>query len=587
MAGATIKRIRIERYKGVEASNWYPAPGLNLVLGGGDVGKTTLLDAVALLFSPTNAVNVAETDFYRRDADQGFLIEATISVPPDAGLDQHAAFTWPWVWNGVEPIVPPAPEEEGEPAGPGDQVYLVRVRASADLELNWEVVQPPDEETITFSTKMRRDIGVIRLLGDDRNDRDLRLVYGSALDRLFSDSTLRSRIGQLVAEIDLQNALGTDGAKTLADLGKQLKDAALPGDLSLGLTSSQGLSIGALIGLLAKKDEIALPLANWGAGTRRLAALQIAAAHGSDASIRVIDEIERGLEPYRLRALVTFLMDEGRQCFVTTHSAVAIAAADRAALWYVDIEGNIGGLDKDKIENQQARDPETFLSRVAVIAEGKTEVGFLTVLLEAAFQGDPLDHGVRVCYGEGNESTLRLLQALSSAGLAFGGLADNEGKNPVLWRGLKTELGNRLLQWEDGSTEENVIAAISNELLPRLLKTEDGTRHGERSWTLATRLNIAETDFPSIESALEAQGKTLREVIVAAATGSKEGAPDSLGKQWQSHGKIWFKTVRGGRELARTAVRLGAWENLKPRLLPLINALLDSAGREPLDDLSP
>lgn len=48
----------------------------------------------------------------------------------------------------------------------------------------------------------------------------------------------------------------------------------------------------------------------------------------------------------------------------------------------------MGALPRDKIAPQQRRDPETFLARVAVIAEGPTEVGFLQYLLEK-----PLLHG--------------------------------------------------------------------------------------------------------------------------------------------------------------------------------------------------
>ena len=263
MAGATIKKLTIERYRGIASLTWRPSPGLNLILGGGDVGKTTLLDAISLLFSPTNSTSVGETDFTNRDHEQGFSIEATIAAPPEAGLDHHSAFAWPWMWDGSDPVVPPD-AETGDAANPTDQVYVVRVRASQDLELQWEVVQPAEETVANFSTTMRRGVGVIRLMGDDRNDRDLRLVYGSALDRLFDDSALRARIAQLVAEVDLNGALGEDGSSILSALGDRLKEAALPGDLSMGLTSSQGLSIGALIGLLASSGDTSLPLSCWG-----------------------------------------------------------------------------------------------------------------------------------------------------------------------------------------------------------------------------------------------------------------------------------------------------------------------------------
>ena len=41
---------------------WCPGKGVNVILGGGDVGKTTVLDAIGLLFSPTSASNISDTD---------------------------------------------------------------------------------------------------------------------------------------------------------------------------------------------------------------------------------------------------------------------------------------------------------------------------------------------------------------------------------------------------------------------------------------------------------------------------------------------------------------------------------------------
>jgi len=67
------------------------------------------------------------------------------------------------------------------------------VRGTEDLEVAHEVLQP-DGTADHLSVELRRAIGLVRLGGDDRNDRDLRLVQGSALDRLLSDRASRSRM---------------------------------------------------------------------------------------------------------------------------------------------------------------------------------------------------------------------------------------------------------------------------------------------------------------------------------------------------------------------------------------------------------
>lgn len=44
----TLLRLQISRFRGIEALDWYPYLGLNLILGGGDVGKAAI--------SPTQGV---------------------------------------------------------------------------------------------------------------------------------------------------------------------------------------------------------------------------------------------------------------------------------------------------------------------------------------------------------------------------------------------------------------------------------------------------------------------------------------------------------------------------------------------------
>ena len=79
----TIRVLTIERFRGIKALAWRPGPGLNVILGGGDVGKTTILDAIALLLSPTNFGTLSDTDYYGRKIQDGFAVEAVMTLPSD------------------------------------------------------------------------------------------------------------------------------------------------------------------------------------------------------------------------------------------------------------------------------------------------------------------------------------------------------------------------------------------------------------------------------------------------------------------------------------------------------------------------
>lgn len=583
---AVIRQLKIEYYRGIESLTWNPEPGMNVILGGGDVGKTTILEAISLLLSPSNSLILAESDYWRRVTDNEFLIRAVITLPDHSDIGDQPKFNWPWHWNGENAVPPVVPEGADDIPDVDDPVYCLQVRGNADLEISWEILQPSDELD-TLSPAVRKGIGIVRLGGDDRNDRDLRLVYGSALDRLLSDKGLRARLGRHLADVDLNTDLSEEARDALGNLDTQLQQQSLPHGLELGLTSSQGLSIGALTGLLATHSEgVKLPLSSWGSGTRRMATLQIASATQSNTRITVVDEVERGLEPYRVRKLVESLQKERAQSFVTTHSPVAIAAATDSHLWYLDANGKVGALPPEKIKSQQKKEPQTFLSRLSIVCEGITEAGFLDTLLKRAVAGDYRDYGIYLADAGGNNPTLTLLECLSAAGLNFAGFADNEGRAPARWAALKKSMAPRLFQWTDGCTESSVIALMSDEDLKVLIQDGDGDLDGARLRTLADRLGTGgDKDIATLRTACTNQEKDLRDVIIAAAIGDSTDAPEGRAKEWKKHGNRWFKSAVGGRELANKLFALGLWPQLRDDLLPFLNAVRDSVGLDAIPDL--
>ena len=386
-----IYELTITRFRGIKSLTWQPAKGVNLILGGGDVGKSTILDAIGLLLSPTNAANLSDTDYYLRDVSAEFEIEAIVSLPLEGMVNQQVKLAWPWMWNGSAAVVPSI---EGEAPAQAEAVYRFRVRGTPDLELAFEIVQP-DGAADHFSVGLRRSIGLVRLAGDDRSDRDLRLVQGSALDRLLSDRTLRSRIASELAKTDVHDRLAPEAKKALEELDKTFANQSLPSGLDVSITGGPGASIASLIGLRATNAGTHLPLACWGAGTRRLSALTIAEQNQGEHPVMLVDEVERGLEPYRQRMLLEKLQAGNSQVFVTTHSPAAISAASGASLWYVDHNQRVGTLAAAKVAKHRAKDPDMFLARVAIVCEGITEVGFVTALLEAALSSSLEQHGIQ------------------------------------------------------------------------------------------------------------------------------------------------------------------------------------------------
>ncbi len=573
-----IRSLTIRRFRGIEEITWRPAEGLNVILGGGDVGKTTVLEAIALLLSPTNAVTVSDTDYYMRKADAEFTIEGVFELPPESGINELLKPSWPWEWSGTEPVVPNA---EGEPPK-GVPVYVLRVRGTEDLELAFEIVQP-DGTADLLPVALRRSIGLVRLGGDDRSDRDLRLVQGSALDRLLSDKTLRSRIATKLAVTEVEDELSDDAKEALDSLDKVFAEEKLPDCLELSVTGSPGASVASMIGLTAQREvDTQLPLACWGAGTRRLAALTIAEQNQSEHPITVVDEIERGLEPYRQRVLIGKLQSGKSQAFVTTHSPAAISASAASALWYIGHNGKIGPLDAKKIAAHRAKDPDAFLSRLAIIGEGLTEVAFCKALLERALESTLQQHGIHVSDGNGNDNTLDVLEALAGGGLNFGGFADDEQRHPKRWADVLAAHGPLVFRWKAGCIEDNIITAVPDAKLEAFL-TKD-KRTGERLRTLADRLKIQEKAFQTVSATA---GTGLKQLITEAAMGAvpPDITDEDEQKQYKGHSQKWFKNEDGGRELLDKVFSLGLWPAFQAELLPFCNAVRAAVKLDPLKDL--
>jgi len=576
-----IRRLEICRFRGINHLVWNPSDGLNLILGGGDVGKTTVLDAIALLLSPSNTAGLSDAEYHLRDITSEFSITAVMSLPDNGGVHYQTKASWPWEWNGTDAV---HPSVDGETQA-GEPVYCLRVRGTSDLELSYEIVQP-DGGTENLSYAMRRAIGLVRLGGDDRNDRDLRLVQGSALDRLLSDKGLRSRMTNQLAQSPVSAQLEAEAKTTLAELENAFAKKRLPTGLDIAVTGGAGPSIASMVGLTAQRQAVALPLTSWGAGTRRLAALAIAEKTQSAAPIVVVDEVERGLEPYRQKALAESMILRPSQSFVTTHSPFVIRSAAKGTLWYLAQGDTIGAIKSDILREFVNSNPMALLARLTVIVEGVTELGFVGALLTRALGGDVRPFGIEIAKGNGHERTRQLLDDLRKVGLTFGGFADEEKLYPEVWARIKKALGPLLFRWKAGCIEQNIIGAIPEAQLLALITDADGEKTGERLQSIAKRLGCEKKDFPTLQAEATAASQRVGDIILQAALGQvPDGASDESKKEFKRHAGRWFKTFEGGCELEAKMFALGVWPQLKVQLLPFCNAVRESVGLASIVDL--
>ncbi|MFJ2984863.1 MULTISPECIES: AAA family ATPase [unclassified Pseudomonas] len=62
---ARIRRIQIENFRSIQSLDWTPPPGINRLVGSGDSGKSSILDAIDLCLSARRNASFGATDFYR------------------------------------------------------------------------------------------------------------------------------------------------------------------------------------------------------------------------------------------------------------------------------------------------------------------------------------------------------------------------------------------------------------------------------------------------------------------------------------------------------------------------------------------
>lgn len=127
-----------------------------------------------------------------------------------------------------------------------------------------------------------------------------------------------------------------------------------------------------------------VPLASLGTGSKRLLVAGLAKAVASSASIALVDELETGLEPHRIRSLLNELgtksKDNRQQVFATTHSPVVLRELDHSQLAILrrDNNGKHNAIAPTEAAQGVLRGhSEVFLGSRVVVCEGLSELGFI------------------------------------------------------------------------------------------------------------------------------------------------------------------------------------------------------------------
>jgi putative ATP-dependent endonuclease of OLD family len=420
-----IRRLQIHNFRGIRELTWSPGPGINVIIGPGDTGKTTVLDAIALALSPQPSQAAAESDFRNADTTVPFRIQLALG-----NLSEEVqARTYPppfWGWNAEQRQLSEGPNEElgNEP------VLNIEVAATDDLELLYHILQPGNEPR-PMSVPVRTAMGLWNVSSAKPPDTQLRMSRGSLLERALGREHLRAPALFAMQSSGEALRIPDEATASITRVAQQLREAGIEFDeLALSLVPTAGQSPVQLVTLVAKSGGGIVPLSNFGRGSQQMAMVTLAASEIVTAPIAVIDEVEAGLEPYRQRALLAklrALVADGGQAFLTSHSPAVLGRLNPGEVWRLRREDHhtLQAVEGD-LSRLLSRDPEALLARLPIICEGVTEVGIARACFAALHDSDASALGIHLVDAGGHEFALRFIAALAAREQPTFALVDNE-----------------------------------------------------------------------------------------------------------------------------------------------------------------
>jgi putative ATP-dependent endonuclease of OLD family len=484
--GGTLARIRIisiENFRCIHRLTWFPGQGLNCLIGPGDSGKSSILDAIDLCLGAHRNTNLTDADFHGLDVERPISISVTLGELDDGlkSLETYAPYLRSFnPGNGVVTEEPQAGHET---------VLTVNVTVGSDLDPIWSLVSGREDlreqkRFLTWSDRARIAPNRIGALADH----NLAWRRGSVLNKL-SEERADTAAALARAARDARLAFG-DAAE--AQLGTTLQivtqtanelGIAIGGPLKAMLDAH---SVSFSGGTIALHGQDGVPLRALGIGSTRLLLSGLQRKAAANASVILIDELEHGLEPHRILRLLGSLGAKEQhpplQGFITTHSPVAIRELSGNQLVVVrraggshtattvgtqnDIQGTIRGF------------PEAFLAPSVLVCEGATEVGLIRGFdLYLTSVGQTSLHASGVSLVDANGVTRLYNRAEPFRGLRYRVAVlrdDDEQPDPGVEAGFQIG-GGTLFKWRAGrALEDELFQCLPDQAVLVLLAKAEG-----------------------------------------------------------------------------------------------------------------
>lgn len=389
---AKLVQLEIKNYRSIESLvlNFDPASNLVCFIGRGDSGKTTILEAISSVLSPSWNLAFHDTDFYNCDHTKSIEILASLIDLPDKLIDADKFGMHLRGFNlKTKTIEDDLTDDETNPSL--EHLITIKLLVDEDLEPKWTLTNSREQEDIPVSASERELLNCCLIA--DHVDRHFSWNRGNPLYALLKALDKKDAPEEKNVIIrSLREAKNHIDKHTFNEL-KEVTDIVAMQAAALGLNILNSGNTLDFKELSIKDARISLhedliPFRLKGKGSKRLVSLAIQLALVKNGGIMLVDEIEQGLEPDRIRHLVRVLKENaGGQVFLTTHSRDAITelGAEPLCLILKDknpmiIEGRLLNYSQESLNKAVRACPEGFFARKIIVCEGATEIGICRAL---------------------------------------------------------------------------------------------------------------------------------------------------------------------------------------------------------------
>jgi len=374
---ARIHELKISNFRGIKTFSEKFGKNFICLLGRGDSGKTTILDAISSVLSPNWNLSFYDSDFFEGNINDSIEIEVSLLDLPEKLIneDKYGFYIRGLDNNGVI---------QDELHNDYEKVLTIKLEVKKDLEPQWFVVNNRQEpKRISANDRAKFNVFMV----SDYIDRHFSWSKGNPLYSILRENQSSEEEKNSVIIDSIREALDKIN-QTGFNQFKNVTANIIGASADFGIDFSDAKTTVDFKDLYIKEGRVCLhdgkvPLRLKGKGTKRLISMAIQTVLVQYGGIILIDEVEQGLEPDRVRNLIRSLKkDDLGQIFITTHSCEVITELEADDLMM--IENNKGKISssilKRKDQDVIRACSEAFYARKVIVCEGKTEIGICRAL---------------------------------------------------------------------------------------------------------------------------------------------------------------------------------------------------------------